>query len=29
LSSIHIFDKQTTAMPIPLYLDKNQRPMFS
>lgn len=29
LSSVHIFDKPNTIMPVPLYLDKNQRPMFS
>ena len=29
LSSIHIFDKPNTTMPVPLYLDKNQRPSWS
>jgi len=29
LTSIHIFDKPTTTMPVPLYLEKNQRPSWS
>ena len=29
LSSIHIFDKPNTVMPVPLYLEKNQRPTWS
>jgi hypothetical protein len=29
LSSIHIFDKPNTVMPLPLYLDKNQRSNWS
>ncbi len=29
LSSVNIFDKPNTIMPVPLYLDKNQRNMFS
>jgi hypothetical protein len=29
LTSIHIFDKPNTTMPVPLYLDKNQRSSWS
>ncbi len=29
LSCVNIFDKHNIAMPVPLYLDKNQRPMLS
>jgi hypothetical protein len=29
LGSVHIFDKPTVVMPVPLYIEKNQRPAFS
>lgn len=27
LSSVHLFDKPNTVMPVPLYIEKNQRPL--
>lgn len=29
LNSAHLFEKSNTVMPVPLFLDKNQRPSFS